>query len=179
MSTVLNLLFILAAIQVSNHHCYSSTNKAYVYKYESFVEIAYSQGEKFTLKQLPINYKIEANVYLEVSKISEENGVVVEFIAKLDDISNGLYSDKTVEAIKNEHFMFEFDPKNGRVLGLGFSENDTPGSILLKKSFIDHFNFESSSKVEIFIRLYLIYLFSNMLRFYRKLFLVHLIPRER
>lgn len=164
MSTVLNLLFILAAIQVSNHHCYSSsTNKAYVYKYESFVEIAYSQGEKFALKQLPINYKIEANVYLEVSKISEENDGVVEFIAKLDDVSNGLYSDKTVEAIKNEPFMFEFDPKNGRVSGLRFSENDTPGSILLKKSFIDHFNFESSSKVDIFIRLYLIYLYSNTL----------------
>lgn len=132
------LCMILAYLQ-SSIDSYE-LGKAYIYEYDSHINVEYSQQERFALKKLPLTYESKVTFYLEVKKTNP----AVEFVAKMESLETAsLYSEETKKSFLNK-FSFEFDKNDGRIGRIWFGENETPGSKLFKKSFIDHFNFGNS-----------------------------------
>lgn len=129
--------------------CSTKTNtyeldRAYTYTYESEVHLGHG-GPTLTLNKMPTTiYSTKSIVYLEVRSIRSSS--IVEFAARIDklDVSSGLLNTETVEAILNKEFVFEFEKSKGQVLDTAFEDDDLPGSIIFKKSLIDHLDYDLS-----------------------------------
>lgn len=135
----------------------------YLYDYDSTVHVEHATpvDEDNKSKHAPLVYSTKAKVQLEVAKLLDSN--VVELIAKFDSLESDettLFSTETTRSILDHEFAFELDTSMGRVLAVRFASDDSAGSVLFKKAFVDHFNYDPS-KVSFFCLFCFLFCFRN------------------
>ena len=171
MNYILLILFLLTfeyTIYVQSF----KTGYEYNYNYESLTIICPSSKTNINITNpyFNIKAKLKFQVY-DDSKLNEDKILLIRFqvitiyltilyykcnkskyyfkTIDLDSNDKEIYSEKTKSAILNLPSSFEFDLKKNKISGIQFSNQDTSGSIMFKRSILDMFNVNFNEKHEV------------------------------
>jgi hypothetical protein len=151
MRTNFNLLICLMAHMLSPVSLVK-TEEVHFYDYQTRVQVFASGNRTW-----PTNFTLSSNLALKIAQTTDSNVHLIKLKFLEMDFTEAVsfgFTAKTLKAIQENIFSFEWDNVNYRVVGIYFSNKETSGSILFKKGVVDLFNANLNSIKEVIFAMF-------------------------